>query len=142
MPQIISPTPAPPIALVPYPDTWPKPTHKGYTLVCRITEQQKLELYNRVITTRALAKLLNVREAYLSTIFPGKIEPSKVQRNRVQKRKIFLETRQAFRREQAARVYAGSLSIAQAAELANTSYRNMARVVAAYRKEMEASHAE
>ena len=115
--------------LIPYPSTWPKPTDRGFTLVCRITEQQKLDLYNRRITTRALALTLNVREAYLSTIFPGKIPPIKGAKKASRDKRVLILARKTFREDQARAVLAGKMSISAAASIANTSYRNMARVV-------------
>lgn len=120
--------------LIPYPSSWPKPTDRRFTLVCRITEQQKLDLYNRRITTRALAITLGVREAYLSTIFPGKIPSTKPAKRPNRAKRDLILARKAFRAEQARAVLSGKMTIAEAAKVANTGYRNMARVVKALRE--------
>lgn len=121
-------------SLVPYPDTWPKAKGVGFTLAHRITEQQKIDLFNRKITTRDLAKLLNVREEYLSTVFPGKIPATKAPRRYETERRALLDARKQFRVEQAYLVLAEKQSIKDAAKVCNTSYRNMARFVQALKE--------
>jgi hypothetical protein len=113
----------------PYPASWPQPTGINRNLlVNKVTEQQKLDLYNRVITTRDLAKLLEVSEEYISTLFPGKV-PANGLRNRATRRREFVKVRKAFRLEQAKLVLAGKLTAAKAAEQSFTSYRTIARLV-------------
>ena len=117
----------------PYPSTWPKANGNPHKLVSRITEQQKLDLYNRRVTTRALALTLNVREAYLSSLFPGKVSTTERPRRTGRDKSALLAARRGFRREVAGRVLKQEFSIKAAAEFANTSYRTMARVVKALR---------
>lgn len=114
----------------PYPSTWPKPNHRSkFAVVNRITEQQKLDLYNRAITTRDLATQLEVKENYLSKIFPGKVEPLAGTKADQQQRRELIVIRKAFRLEKAMEVVNGKLTVMEASEVVHTSYRNMARLV-------------
>lgn len=107
-----------------YPDTWPKPSSKRpKALASRITEQQKHDLYNRSITTRALATLLGVQEAYVSHLFPGKAPTTS------SCKKVLTAVRKEFRTAQAVRVLQGQITITQAAHICSIHYRNMARAV-------------
>lgn len=123
--------------LQPYPSDWPKPNQRSkLTLVNRITEAQKLALFNRTVTTRDLADQLGVREAYLSTLFPGKVPPSANSiRGAARRRRDFLVVRRSFRAIQAQKVIAKELTVAEAADLASIGYRTMARLVRKLREE-------
>ena len=104
----------------PYPSFWPRPDHrKPKSLKTRITEQQKQDLYDRKITTRDLAKILNIHERYLSYTFPGKVE--------VINKKPLIEARKAYKVEIAKQILEGKYSIVQAARVANVSYNTMQR---------------
>lgn len=106
----------------PYPKTWPRPIKtKPKSLQTRITEQQKLDLYNRVITTRDLAKQLDVHERYLSYSFPRKVP--------VINKKPLIEARKAFKLEMGKQVLSGKYTVTQAAEVANVAYNTMRRFV-------------
>lgn len=106
-----------------YPETWPQPVRTQPNLVqSRITEQQKSDLYNRVISTRDLAETLGVHETYLSGKFPGKVP--------LANRKVLLDTRKAFKLSIAKDILTGKYSIRQAADLAFTSYNTMHRCLA------------
>jgi hypothetical protein len=111
-----------------YPDAWPKPNpKKPLSLVTRITEQQKRNLYNRLVTTRELAKNLEVHEAYLSAIFPGKVKPvaQQIKEGMHKKRAIRL----VFRRLLARQVLKGEISLNAATARANVSERTMRRIL-------------
>lgn len=113
----------------PFPDVWPKPDPaKPYTLASRITQQDKLDLYNRVITTRALALKLEVREAYLSHMFPGKAP------THAASRRILFSARREYRLALAKKVLDGGLSIKQVATSAKVPYRSLARSVKALKE--------
>jgi AraC-like DNA-binding protein len=110
-----------------YPPFWPKAnSHKPGSLQSRITEQQKTDLFNRRITTRALAKTLGVHEKYLSYKFYTKVEI-------VDKRPL-IEGRKNYKLEVALQVLKGDHSIQQAADLAFVSYNTMQRFVAKAKK--------
>lgn len=108
-----------------YPATWPKPNpySRPNSIASRITDAQKHALYAREITTRDLALVLNVRESSLSHLFPGKapLEPNN--------KPELIATRKTFRHLQALAVLEKRLSIKEAADIVNLSYRSMARVV-------------
>lgn len=111
-----------------YPTTWPKPIQiKPRILQSRITEQQKLDLYNRVRTTRDLALELGVHEAYLSKMFPTKITPLRrdLAEHLGKKRAI----RKIYRELWGRKVLKGLVSYAQAADIASVSERTMRRIV-------------
>ena len=106
-----------------YPEKWPLPDRKQPTLLqSRITEDQKLALYNRNISTRELASILKCHETYLSGMFPGKVP--------LANRKELLDTRKAYKLTVAREILLGKYSIREAAELAFTSYNTMHRCVA------------
>lgn len=113
----------------PYPSTWPKakPTRPAI-VATRITESQKLALYNREITTRDLAKALNVAESYLSEMFPGKIPPLDMSKT------ALAAVRKEFRMQEAHRVASGALKLDVAAELCRVSVRTMYRALNAARR--------
>ena len=108
-----------------YPDHWPKLTEESRknSLITRVTEQDKEDLFNRVITTRDLAKKLGVREAYLSHVFPGKVEISS------KGKPLLIAARREFRLSQAKLALKKKLTVKQAANICNLSYRSMARAV-------------
>ena len=106
-----------------YPDTWPKPNPKRpKTLASRITEQQKIDLYARRITTRELARLYETNEKYVSALFPGK-EP-------IYDKKPLAEARKAYKLAIAKEVLEGKYTIRQAADIAYVCYNTMLRFVA------------
>lgn len=108
--------------MTPYPQTWPTKDPKDPTaLRSRITEEQKLDLYNRRITTRELASRLNVHENYLSSQFPGKVP--------LKNPKELIQARKAFRLEIARLVLIGKYNIKQASNVAHCSYNTMFRLV-------------
>lgn len=114
----------------PYPVTWPTPDPKRPdALVTRITEAQKLALYNRQITTRALAKELGVHEQYLSYKFPHKVP--------VLDKRDLVQARKEYKLAIAKRVIAGEFTTKKAATLAHVSYNTMTRFVAKARLERE-----
>ncbi len=105
-----------------YPTRWPKKNpKKPGSLVSRITEQQKEDLFNRVITTRELAKTLGVHEKYLSFAFPGKVE--------IFDKKPLVEARRTYRLAVALDIMAGKLSTKEAAALVHVSYNTMQRYI-------------
>ena len=105
-----------------YPNEWPKPQPlKPYCLASRITEAQKEDLYNRRITTRDLAKVLNVAERYLSNMFGGKIP--------IYNKAILIAARREFRIELAKKVLEGGYTTAQAAAIAYVSLNTMYRTL-------------
>lgn len=109
--------------MLPYPSSWPRPDPKRpSSLASRITEDQKLKLYNREITTRELAALLDVHENYLSYKFPTKVP--------IPDTKKLLQARKEYKLEVAKLVLQNKLTTRQAAEVAHTSYNTMARFVA------------
>lgn len=106
----------------PYPAFWPLPNAKQPTLLqSRITEQEKLDLYNRVITTRDLAKKLGVHERYLSSVFPHKVPI-------VDKREL-AKVRKDFRMAIAAKVVQKALSVKAASEQCHVSLTTMNRYI-------------
>lgn len=116
------------LTMQPYPTHWPQPTKTRPTSVAsRITEAQKLNLFNRVITTRDLAKDLDVHERYLSSLFPGKIE--------VVDKKPIIAARKLYKLELAKLVIAGTYTTRQAAEISNSTYKTMARFVKKVREQ-------
>jgi AraC-like DNA-binding protein len=142
--QNCSPTPqnivyaqAPAVKSLTYPANWPKrPLTKNLELaarsvVYRITEKQKLDLYNRKITTRKLAAELGVSESHLSTLFPGKVAPDYLETSKAELR----SARKAIRVDYANRVLAGKYSTREAAKVLNIAYRSMAKAVQTARSE-------
>ena len=103
-----------------YPKSWPKPNpRKPDVLQTRITEEQKRDLYSRRVTTRDLAKALNVHEKHLSYAFPGK-EPI------VDKRPL-IEARKEFKLSVAKEILEGLISIENASLKCYVSYTTMLR---------------
>lgn len=118
----------------PYPHFWPPPDPKRPTaLASRITEEQKLALYNRRITTRALAKELGVHEQYLSYKFPHKIP--------ILSKTLLVQARKEYKLSIAKRVLANELTVKKAAVLAHVSYNTMTRFVAKARQLQRQPHA-
>jgi hypothetical protein len=121
-----------------YPDKWPKPrlysSEKGWAtrhnaFINRITEQDKEDLYNRKVTTRAIAAKYDVNESYVSYLFPGKGPVSNpVKQAEIAKAEL-RATRKAYRMELAAKVLKGELSTVEAADQACIASRGMARAV-------------
>lgn len=108
----------------PFPESWPRPDPgKPHTLASRITQQDKLDLYNRAITTRALALKLDVREAYLSHMFPGKAP------THTSSRKVLFAARREYRIALAKRIIAEGLSVKATASDCKVPYRSLARTV-------------
>ncbi len=106
-----------------YPDKWPKPNpFKPNAVASRVTEEQREDLYNRRLTTRALAKLLDVHEKYVTHLFPGKAP--------IADKKQLIEARKLYKLEIAKQVMVGKYSIQQAADVAHVSYNTMHRNLA------------
>ena len=106
----------------PYPPAWPAPNPlKPRTLHSRISEEDKKDLYNRRVTTRALAKKYGVTEKWLSYVFPGK--------RPVEHKTFKRKARMAFREFLARQVVAKERNIYAAAAAACTSYSTMRRIV-------------
>lgn len=80
-----------------------------------------MDLYNRVITTRALAVELGVHERYLSYMFPHKVP--------IRDKRVMTETRKQHRLAIATEVLSGRHTIAEAANIAHVSYTTMQRYV-------------
>jgi len=111
-----------------YPATWPKPNpKKPKELASRITEQQKQDLYERRITTRELAKLLEVHENYLSFRFPHKVPLPNV--------KELQKARKEFKLAIAHQVVEGRYTITEGSKAAFVSYNTMCRLVKKVREE-------
>lgn len=106
----------------PYPSFWPKANPKKPDLLqSRITEADKLALYNREITTRALAKKLNVHERYLSSVFPHKVP--------IADKRELCQARKAYRMTIAQEVIDGKHQVKDAAKICNVSTSSMSRYV-------------
>jgi hypothetical protein len=107
-----------------YPAHWPEcnPARPD-TVASRITDRQKKDLYERNVTTRELAKLFGVREAYLSHLFPGKGPGFKEAKKRL------INTRKEYRCNYASMVIEGKISCKDAAIASRIPYRSMARAV-------------
>ena len=115
-----------------YPENWPKPCKlRPNSLVSRITDEEKRQLYEREVTTRDLARRYSVRETWVSTLFPGKTEAISVL---IKNKKVLTKARKEFRMSQAQLVLGGKLSTVEAAKTCKTSYRSMARAVQTLRK--------
>lgn len=111
-----------------YPASWPKANPLRPTaVVSLVTHDQKRDLYVRNITTRALALELNVKETYLSFLFPGK-EPA-----RSKMKRALRGVRHEYRMVYAQRVIDKELTLTQASELSKVSYRTLARAVQSLR---------
>lgn len=119
-----------------YPASWPQANDRLDSIVSRITHTQKLALYTKQVTTRELAKTLNVRESYLSRKFPGKV-PSGAPFQAA--KRALRVVRMEYRFLCAEKVLEKTLSILEAAKTANTTYRSMARAVQAL-KHTKANH--
>jgi len=110
-----------------YPSSWRKANpRRPNALQSRITEQQKLDLYNRNITTRDLAKVLDVHEKHLSFAFPGK-KP-------IVDKGVLIEARKDFKLSVAKEILEGRLSIDGAAKKCCVSYHTMWRHLAKAKK--------
>lgn len=125
-----------------YPDHWPKPKKfssdgsratRPTALIYLITEAEKQALYDRKITTRALAAKYGVNESYVSKLFPGKVKNTETLRQMQKEKRELRAVRKAFRVALAKRVLAGELSTSDAAIQARVAYREMARTVKAVR---------
>lgn len=103
-----------------YPSHWPRfDKFHPDRLQSRITEQQKCDLYERKITTRDLAKLLNVSEKHLSAHFNGKVP--------IPDKRVLAKARREYKLEVARQVLHGKYSVQQAADVAYVSYNTMLR---------------
>lgn len=111
-----------------YPASWPAANPlRPDAVPALITESEKRDLYVRNITTRELALKLQVKESYLSSLFPGK-EPA-----RDKMKKILRASRREYRTEYAKLVLKGQVSMQEASNLSKVPYRSMARAVQALR---------
>lgn len=105
-----------------YPTFWPKhDPRKPDSLQSRISEHQKQDLFNRRVTTRALAKVLGVHEKYLSYKFYTKVK--------VIDKKPLTDARKLYKLEIGIQVLEGKYSIQEAANVAYVSYNTMQRFV-------------
>jgi predicted transcriptional regulator len=86
-------------------------------------------LYERNITTRALAKVLGIAESHLSYLFSGKVPAYKNTKSDLS------AIRRQFRMVCAARAVKKEVSITEAASIARISYRSMARAVQSLKTE-------
>ena len=102
------------------------------TLRQRITPEQIEALRLRKITTRALAKVLNVTEGHLSRTFPGKIPSPK--RTAAQEKLVLRNARNAHRDALALKIIEGTLTVTEAANMAYCCTRTMFRHLAYVRK--------
>lgn len=110
------------MSAIPYPSKWPAPNpSRPDALYSRITEQQKADLYSRRITTRDLAKTLNVHEKHLSTCFPGKIP--------IPDTEALKAARKEYKLEIARLVLTGRYTIREAADQIHAAYNTMQRLV-------------
>ncbi len=109
-----------------YPDAWPKTNPlRPSAVVSVISHAQKKDLYERNTTTRQLALELGVKEAYLSSLFPGK-EPA-----RAKMKQSLRAVRKEFRDSYAELVIRKQITLKEAARMSNVSYRTVARAVEA-----------
>jgi glutathione synthase/RimK-type ligase-like ATP-grasp enzyme len=90
-------------------------------LINRVTPDQLWRLYNRLITTRKLAKDLGVDEKWLSYLFHGRAPTPR--------KKDLRAARLELRERYAGYVLDGSMSMTQAAEKLYCSYNTMRRAV-------------
>lgn len=105
-----------------YPEHWPKPNpDKPKSLPSIITEQQKEDLYNRRITTTALAKELNVSFKWLSYTFTGKVP--------IHDKRPLIQARREYRILIACDVLKGKYSIIEAAKIVFCSRNTMQRYI-------------
>lgn len=110
-----------------YPATWPKPDPKRPDcLASRMTEQDRVDLYERRITTRALAKKYGVHERHVSFMYPGK-------KPLVDQAKLAL-IRKEFKLAVAKEVLEGKYTSREASNKAHVSYNTMLRFVAKAKK--------
>ena len=106
----------------PIPTTWPKPNPENHdALVSRVTPDDLSDLYNRRVTTRALAKKYEVSEKWMSFLYPGK--------RPLADKKVKVKAKSAFREFHAKRVLRREVTTLQAAEAALVSYSTMRRIV-------------
>lgn len=119
----------------PYPLDWDaqrrKPGSHYYrpgTLLETVTTEDKLALYNRRLTTRALAEKYSVKENTISALFPGKV-PHESRRASRSAKTALLATRREYRRVVAERVVKGELSLKAAAESLHVHPRTMRRAL-------------
>lgn len=126
-----------------YPAHWPKP--RTYTsesgratrpnaLINRVTEAEKQALFDRKITTRALAAKYEVNESYVSKLFSGKAVNTETLRQLQKDKRELRAVRKLYRIGLAQKVLDGEMSTANAAVAANITYREMARTVKALRE--------
>lgn len=123
MPANLASVSAPTKTVDAYPDTWPTPDpSKPQRLHSRITDKQKADLYNRLVTTRELATSLGVHEKHLSSRFPGK-KP-------IIDTKVLMATRREYKTEIGRQVLEGRYTIREASAIVHCSYNTMQRYVA------------
>jgi|GEM_PF-4670775 AraC-like DNA-binding protein len=91
----------------------------------RLTPAMRDDLYNRRVTTKALAKQLGVSETHLSRVCPGKIPGQKRQY-----KTDLIESRKLYREELALEVTCGRLDRKKAIQLAGCSERTFWRHIA------------
>lgn len=105
-----------------YPAHWPRPNPRNPdSLASRISEEDKVALYNRETTGRALSRKYGVTEKWLSSKFHG--------RKPVVPKNLRLKAIRQFRLFHAKQVIDGLTTTRQAAAAAFTSYSTMRRTV-------------
>lgn len=119
----------------PYPPAWDaqrrKPGSHYYrpgTLLEIVTAEDKLALYNRRVTTRALAAKYKVREDTLSNYFPGKV-PKETTRDARKAKSELIAARRDYRRAVADKVKAGELGVKEAAGQLHVHPRTISRAM-------------
>ena len=120
-----------------YPASWPKPIpSRPQALVTRISDTDKLALYERKLTTRALAAKYGVTEPWVSTLFPGKVKSLTAC---MQSKKELAAVRKEHRLHLAALVINKTTSVLEASQTCRVSYRTMARAVQELRESLKES---
>ena len=115
---------------LPYPQHWPKPNKlRPNTVASKVTDEVKTLLFQRKLTTRQLAKELNVSEKYLSGLFPGK-DQSNTKKATLKEKAELIAARKDFRLALAKEILEGKYTITEASQVAFVSYNTMLRTLA------------
>lgn len=111
-----------------YPDTWPKANpHRRKTLASRITEAEKMALYNREITARELADRYNTHEKYIAAMYPGRVATVKPPKK---SDSPLVKARTEFRLDICIKILEGEYTVRKASVICNCSYNTMQRWLA------------
>ena len=115
---------------LPYPPEWDSqgkkpgsPYYRPGTFLESVSREDKLALFNRRITTRALAQKYEVAECYVSQLFPGKIKGNS------RSKSVLLAARREYRKVVAAKVLKGELALQTAAAELHIHERTMRRAL-------------